>query len=194
MLLFKLKSCTFFSKELVIERIYLNSSYRIFNLILETTTRLSCQSKPTPSQFQAQQVAKMTQARRPSYSSLWSAMLISKTTWKSSTRFARRMKKPQARSRRILEDKKPTEILEWSTPLDVVHLPKTVRSRAKLCQASEILKWDNLQSFDSDSKGGYHLQANNSSATIKSNIERTVATQIVCLRHSDYTERAVATL
>jgi len=74
-------------------------------------------------------------------------MLISKTTWKSSTRFARRMKKPQARSRRILEDKKPTEILEWSTPLDVVHLPKTVRSRAKLCQASEILKWDNPSVF-----------------------------------------------
>lgn len=87
------------------------------NLVnVETSMRPSSRSRLTPFRSRAPITTKMTVARRPSYSSLFSATPTSKTTWRSSTKSARRTKRLRPRFKKILRNKKPTEIKRRPTP------------------------------------------------------------------------------
>ena len=87
------------------------------NLVnVETSMRLSSRSRLTLLRSRAPVAVKMTVARKPSYSSLLSAAPSSSTTWRSLTRSARRTKRLRPRFKKILRNKKPTEIKRRPTP------------------------------------------------------------------------------
>ena len=87
------------------------------NLVnVETSMRPSSRSRLTPLRSRAPITTKMTVARKPSYSSLLSAAPSSSKTWRSSTKSARRTKRLRTRFKKILRNKKPTEIKRRPTP------------------------------------------------------------------------------